>query len=156
MGGDRLFFTDGESLFAASLEHLLKQQAEGQLRLGSSFGANRVRVVGDSAVVFGENGFFVVDVTNPRQLQLRSRVNAQTVGEIHDAVAVGGRVFVLGSRGLQVADPRNPRIADSVDVTARERIGAAGRHLVLVGKKSLQLVDTTPFVTSGSAAALIP
>lgn len=156
MHGDRLFFTDGESLFAASLQHLLKQKAEGQLRLGKSFGASRVRVVGDSAVLFGNTSVLVVDVTNPQQMAIRSRINAKTVGEIHDAIAVGDRVFVLGSRGLQVADAGSSRVADSVDVAARERLGAAGRHLVMVGKKTLQVVDTTPFAPRGRVAAPRP
>jgi len=114
MRGNRLLFTDGASLYAASLQHLLKQKAEGRLHLGNSIRVNRVRIAGDSAVLFGEHSVLVVDVTNPRQMKIRSHINTRTFGDIHDAIAVGGRLFLLGTRGLQVADAGNSQIADSV------------------------------------------
>jgi hypothetical protein len=44
-------------------------------------------------------------------------------------------------------------VVDSADVEALQRLEAAGRHLVMVGDNSLQVVDTTPFfVTPGAAS----
>ena len=53
---------------------------------------------------------------------------------------------------LQVADSRGERIVDSVDVVARSRVRAEGRHLVMIGEKSLQVVDATPFVAAPPAS----
>jgi hypothetical protein len=36
---------------------------------------------------------------------------------------------------------------------ARSRVEAAGRHLVMIGEKSLQVVDATPFVAPSPRAA---
>jgi hypothetical protein len=38
-------------------------------------------------------------------------------------------------------------------VDARKRIEAEGRHLVMIGEKSLQVVDATPFVTTAPVPA---
>ena len=66
---------------------------------------------------------------------------------------IGDQLFLIGPRGLQVTDPSGQRVVDSVDVDARKRIEAAGRHLVIIGEKSLQVVDATPFVTPSPASA---
>jgi hypothetical protein len=76
------------------------------------------------------------------------------VGEIRDAVFLSGRFFLLGNRGLQVADASSERVAESVDVAPRQGLVAGGRHLVLIGDRSLQVVDATPFLVSAPAASL--
>lgn len=156
MRGDRVIFTDGASLFVSSIPLLLEQKAEAELRLGKGFGASGVRVSGETAVVLGQRGVVLVDVSNPRRPELRSRISTLAVGETHDALAVRGRLFLLGDRGLQVADAWGRRIDDSADVSARMHFGAAGRHLVMIGDAGLQVVDTTPFVAARSLASPRP
>jgi hypothetical protein len=153
MRGDRVVFTDGSSLFVASLPMLLQQKAEAELRVGTGFRAGRVRISGRHAVVLGERGVLLVDVSNPRKPQLRSRISTAAAGETSDALVTRGRLFLLGERGLQVTDASGRRIDDSADVSARTRVSAAGRHLVMIGDAGLQVVDTTPFVVSKSVAA---
>jgi hypothetical protein len=145
MMGDRLVFADGENLFVASSEHLRRSTAEGQLRIAKGFGIARVSVAGKSALVFGESDVLVVDVSNPSQPRILSRVNSAAAGEIRDAVVVNGRVFVLGTRGLQILDASASHLAQSVDVEARDRMATAGRHIVMIGGARLQVLDTTPF-----------
>jgi hypothetical protein len=156
MRGDRVLFTDGDSLFVASIPTLLAQRADGKLRIGTGFAPNRIRVRGPNAVVLGERGVLLVDVSNPRNPRLRSRVSSLAVGEVRDALAVRGRLFLLGERGLQISDASGGRFDDSADVSARLRLSAAGRHLVLVGDGGLQVVDTTPFVVPPSLASPRP
>jgi hypothetical protein len=156
MWGDRVLFTDGASLFVSSMPLLLAQKAEAELRIGKGFGANRVRIWGKTAVVLGEHGVLLVDVSNPRKPQIRSRVSTRSVGETHDALAAWGRLFLLGDRGLQVVDASSRRIDDSADVSARTRFDAAGRHLVMIGDAGLQVVDGTPFVAPRSVASPRP
>jgi hypothetical protein len=156
MRGDRVLFTDGDSLFVSSLPWLLQQKAEGELRLGKGFGARGIRVSGGDAVVLGERAVLLVDVSNPRKPRLRSQISTVAVGETYDALAVRGRLFLLGERGLQVADAWGRRVDDSVDVSARTCLGAAGRHLVMIGDAGLQVVDTTPVVAAPSLASPRP
>ncbi len=143
---NRLVFTDGVSIFVASLASLQSGNVEGELRLGRGFAPQRVRARGRTAVVLGARDAVWVDVeaATPR---LISRINGKETGRVLDASTIGDRLFLIGPRGLQVADASGERIVDSVDVEARRRVEAAGRHLVIIGDKSLQVVDATPFVT---------
>jgi hypothetical protein len=144
--GSRVVFTDGVSVYIAALPSLESGRVEGELRLGRGFAPQRIRASGRTAVVLGARDAIWVDVESavPRPI---SRINGKDTGKILDASTVRDRLFLIGPRGLQLADPRGERIVDSVDVEARRRVEAAGRHLVIVGEKSLQVVDATPFVT---------
>jgi hypothetical protein len=151
--GERLLFTDGVSLHVSTLGLLKAGRTEAELRMGRGFRPSRVHAAGASAVVMGDRGTVWVDLSTPSKPRVRSRVDAAEVGEVRDAIAVGGRLFLLGARGLQVSDPTGERVVDSADVEALQRLEAAGRHLVMVGDNSLQVVDTTPFfVTPGAAS----
>lgn len=150
--GDRLLFTDGTSLYASSLELLRQGRVESELRLGRGFRPGIVRANGASAVVIGEPGLVWVDVSRPAQLRVVSRLDRTETGEVRDAVVVAGRVFVLGPRGLQVSDESGERLADFVDVAARDRIATSGRHVVLIGDDRIQVVDATPFGGTRPAA----
>jgi len=73
-------------------------------------------------------------------------------GSLEDAALLGGRLFLLGERGLQVSDRAGRRLVESVDVEAHRRLGISGRHVVMVGEKKLQVVDATPFVVGATAS----
>jgi hypothetical protein len=150
--GDRIVFTDGITLFVASLQTLQSGRVDQELHLGRGFHPQRVHANGETAVVLGARDTAWVDLRSspPRLL---SRISAKDAGRIHDASMIGDQLFLIGSRGLQVADPSGQRVVDSVDVDARRRIESAGRHLVVIGDKSLQVVDATPFVASSPASA---
>lgn len=150
--GDRLVFTDGSSLYVASLPLLKKGRVEAQLRLGRGFHPEAVRVHGDTGVVIGARDAVWVDLRDPRRPRLLSRVGGKESGRIRDAAVVGQRLFLLGPRGLQVLGPGGERIVDSVDVIPREHLDVSGRHLVMIGDKSLQVVDATAFVATAPAA----
>ena len=151
--GDRLVLSDGTSLYVSTLPLLRQQRVEGELRLGSGFGPGRIRVRGRTAVVLGERGLVRVSLAAPAEPRLLSRIENSEVGTVRDATLVRGRLFLLGDRGLQVADVHGERVADAAPVTARARLDAVGRHLVVVGEKTLQLVDTTPFLLEAGSAA---
>ncbi len=149
---DRLLFTDGKSFFVSTLGLLRAGRLESELRLGRGFGPTRVRALGKTALVLGERGMVRLDVTNPGRPRAVSQIMVDEVGLIDDATMIGGRVFLLGPRGVQVADPSGERIVDSVDVATRLRLAAAGRHLVMIGGQTLQVMDSTPFVVEAAAA----
>ena len=82
-----------------------------------------------------------------------SRIEALESGDVTDAVLLGGRIFLLGTRGLQVSDRSGERVVGSVDVRARAKLSGDGRHLALVGADGLQVVDATPFVSGAARPA---
>jgi hypothetical protein len=150
---DRLLFTDGTSLFVSTAALLRQKQVEAELRLGRGFGPGALRVDGGHAIVMAQRGVAVVDLSIPSRPQLRSRIETAEAGEIRDAALVAGRLFLLGERGLQLADVDGTRVVDSACVATRLRFAPAGRHLVMVGEKSLQVADATPFVAGAAAAS---
>ena len=150
--GERLLFTDGAALYVATPATLQGGRVEGQLRLGRTFSALRVRASGSSAVVMGERGMVWVDVSQPSRPRLQSRIDTLQAGSLEDAALLGGRLFLLGARGLQVSDRTGKRLVESVDVEAHQRLGISGRHVVMVGEKNMQVVDATPFVAGATAS----
>jgi hypothetical protein len=104
-------------------------------------------------VVLTTRGALRLDLSEPAAPRVLSRVDSAQTGALGDAVLVNGRLFVLGQRGLQLVDRSGVRVAQSADVRARARLDAMGRHVVLVGEKCLQVVDTTPFLASPAPAA---
>ena len=121
--------------------------------MGRGFRPAQVRTQGHFAVVMGDRGTALVDVRTPGRLQLAARIETLESGAVSDALLLGGRLYLLGSRGLQVSDRSGDRLVSSVDVGSRSRLSGDGRHLALVGERGLQLVDTTAFVHSGARPA---
>ena len=154
--GDRLLFTDGTSLFVSTTSLLREQRVAAELRLGRGFGPGPLRVEGPQVIVVAQRGVAVVDLSVPGRPRLQSRIETAEAGEIRDAAMVGGRLFLLGERGLQLTDARGSRVVDSACVVARLRVAPAGRHLVMIGEKTLQVVDATPFVAGSAMAAPLP
>ena len=154
--GDRLLFTDGTSLFISTARLLRADRVEAELRLGRGFGPGPLRVEDGLAVVIAQRGVAVIDLAVPGAPRLQSRVETTEAGEIRDAAIVAGRLFLLGERGLQLTDARGSRVVDSACVVARLRVAPAGRHLVMIGEKTLQVVDATPFVAGSAMAAPLP
>jgi len=151
--GDTLLFSDGEAVFVSTLPLLRETRVLAQLRLGRSFGPGRLRVFGDRAVVVGETGALVLDVARPAAPRVLAQLHTRQLGPVHDAVRSGDRLFLLGERGLMVLDPEGRRVHESVDVQARSRADAMGRHVVTVGEDRLQVVDATPFRAEAAEAA---
>lgn len=153
LSGTRLVFTDGASVFVAPLDLLRRGRVEGDLPLGPGVQPYAIRSAGNVAVVLSRVGALRLDLSNPREPKVASRIAADGVGELRDAVLAGGRIFLLGERGLQVSDPRGTRVVESADVAARASLDPMGRHLVMVGEHTLQVVDTTPFVAGDALAS---
>jgi hypothetical protein len=154
--GDRLLFSDGTSLFVSTAALLREQRVEAELRLGRGFGPGPLHVDGREVVVIAQRGVAVVDLSVPSQPRLESRIETAESGAVRDAARVEGRLFLLGERGLQLTDAAGSRVVDSACVIARQRVAPAGRHLVMIGEKSLQVVDATPFVARSALAAPAP
>ena len=155
--GDRLLFTDGTSLFVSTAPLLRGRRVEAELRLGRGFGPGPLHVddrAGDRDRPARRRRGRPLGPERSRACNRGSR--RPRPGEIRDAARVEGRLFLLGERGLQLTDARGSRVVDSACVVARQRVAPAGRHLVMVGEKTLQVVDATPFVAGSALAAPLP
>jgi hypothetical protein len=149
---DRVLFTDGVSLCVASLPTLQAGGTGEELHLGRGFFPQRIHANGQTAVILGARDAAWVDLRSDHP-RLLSRIGGKDTGRILDVSLIGDQLFLIGPRGLQVMDRTGQRIVDAVDVDARKRVEAAGRHLVMIGEKSLQVVDATPFVAVVPASA---
>jgi len=144
--GSHLLFGDQERLYSARPEQLKDGRLEGSLRVPRGLGDFALRVEGSRLVMLGRRSVLWVDVDNPASMHLAARVELRKSGPIADAGDIGGRLLLLGDRGLQVLDAGTGRVLESLDVQARQRFSLWGRHAVLVGDEGLQVVDLTPFL----------
>lgn len=151
--GRMLVFTDGETVYATTLELLRSGRVLEQFRLGRDFAPGRVRVHGGIAVVMGEGGTVLIGVRGDKKPRIVSRFERARVGEVRDALEVDGRIHLLGSRGLLLLDRNVQQVVESVDVSPRHRAALTGRHLVVVGGSQLQVVDMLPFTSKAAALA---
>lgn len=151
--GERVYLLDDQWLYATPIDAVRRDSIQGLARLDRGFGSVSLHVEGPIAAVVGEKEVRCFWVGGTGRAKLMSRLQRDEVGEIRDLAILGGRVFLLGSRGLQVVDPRRGAVIDSVDVDARESLSATGRLLVAGGKVGIQLVDATPWLLMEPAAA---
>ncbi len=149
----RVYLLDDQWLYAAPAGAVRRDAIQGLARFERGFDAQSVRVAGSLAAVVGAKEVMCLYVGGSGRAKLLSRLRRDEVGEIHDVALLGGRVFLLGTRGLQVVDPRRGVVLDSVDVDARQTLSATGRLLVAGGDGGVQLVDATPWMLQASPAS---
>ena len=137
----------------ATAKHLLRHLTGTKLKLGK-FRAKRVRVLGNSIYLFGSKHIVEVglaaDPANPKVVAL---LKAEDLGPVSDLAADDGHLYLLGGRGLQVAAPKGKWISDSIQVGANRAIQMKGRFALLVGGKTLEVVDLAPYRTVAAAPA---
>jgi hypothetical protein len=149
--GDTLVFVDGESIYLSNMELLEQNRVIAQLKLGKTFGPKNVRVLDQAAIVTGPGGALVIDLRNPKKPKVIAKLSTHEIGDVVDATRVRGRVFLVGTRGLQVLNRSLTRVEEMIDVGMRSRVTVMGRHLVTANDAGLQVVDATPW-----AEAIVP
>lgn len=142
---DLLVLADRDTLLVSTLPLLREERVIGQLKIGKAFATRRIRVFGTTALVIGDGGVMVVDLRSPRTPRMIGRLRPDRVGRIADAGRAGGRIFLVGERGIQVLGSDLDRVVDVVDAVPAGSIAAFGRHLVAVGGSKLQVIDGLPF-----------
>jgi hypothetical protein len=143
--GDKLVLADGDIVFVSTVELLRQQRVMAKLRLGREFKPAHVRVADGHAVVMGDGGIVVLGIPRSGKPRVVAKLNRSSSGEVRDALSMAGRIFLVGSRGVQLLDADRTRVAEAVDVVPRQFIARSGRHLVLAGEDHLQVVDVLPF-----------
>jgi hypothetical protein len=151
--GKNLVLADGDTVFVSSLELLRQQRVVAKLRLGREFKPAHVRVADGHAVVMGDTGVVVLRIPRSGKPRVVAKLNRASAGEVRDALAMSGLIFLVGERGVQLLDADRKHVAEAVDVVPRQHVARSGRHLVLVGGDRLQVVDGLPFADPGSRPA---
>jgi hypothetical protein len=151
--GETLVFADGESIYLSTLDLLAQNRVVAQMKLGKTFGPDNVRVLDKAVIVTGPGGALVIDVKNPAKPKALAKHVTRDIGDVVDATRVRGRVFLVGTRGLQVLNRSLTRVEETIDVGERNRVTVMGRHLVTADAKGLQVVDATPWADAAVPAA---
>jgi hypothetical protein len=151
--GETLIFVDGESIYLSNLELLAQNRVIAQMKLGKTFGPDNVRVLDQAAIVTGPGGALIIDLRNPEKPRALAKLSTRDIGEVVDATRVRGRVFLVGTRGLQVLNRSLTRVEETIDVGERNRVTVMGRHLVAADGAGLQVVDATPWADGDVPAA---
>lgn len=103
--------------------------------------------------MLGARGIACFAVSGSGTARPLARPRSNAVGSVSDAAILGGSVFLIGERGLQVFDPVSGRVVDAVDVKGRNALAAAGGHLVAIGDDRLEVIDASPWITRAAPAA---
>jgi len=154
--GPALIFADGESVYVSNLELLVDERVIAQLKLGRTFGPSHVRVADRMAIVTGPGGTLVIDVSVADRPRVVAKLFAREIGEIADATRIDGRIYLVGQRGLSVLTRKLDAVEETVDVGARTRVTAMGRHLVTADGSGLQVVDASPWALRSASPAVLP
>lgn len=151
--GKALVFADGESIYVSNLDLVVDERVIAQMKLGRTFGPNHVRVIDRTAIVTGPGGALVIDISVAERPRVVGKLFSREIGEVFDATRIDGRIYLVGQRGLQVLNRKLDGVEETVDVGARTRVSAMGRHLVTADGAGLQVVDASPWALHALPAA---
>ncbi|MBW2415068.1 MAG: hypothetical protein JRG76_11230 [Deltaproteobacteria bacterium] len=138
----------------ASPKHLLRHMTGRRMSLGKQFGARRARLQDGTLFVFGKKEIAEVSLVSPSRPEVVTSIAPETLGIVTDLAFVGGNLFVLGDRGLQVATPSGETVKDSIQVEATRRVEVKERFAFVVGQRKLQVYDLSAYHQPGPSASL--
>lgn len=147
-----IYLVRPSSIDVTTAKHLMRQIIGSRLRLGDGFRARRVRKEQDSLYVLGEAGAAVVDIADRAHPRISASLGLDDYGRIADVLSDARQLYLLGERGLVVLDERAERVADSIQVGAGDSATRVGRHALLVGGKTLEVLDLGPYYDALPAA----
>jgi hypothetical protein len=150
--GDTLLVIDDQWLYAGSAHDPGPSGFATVAELGRGLEVRGLRVGDGVAVVLGARGIACFAVSGG-PVRTLARPRSSVVGSVSDAAILGGSVFLIGERGLQVFDPVRGRVVDAVDVKGRAALAAGGGHLVAIGGDRLEVIDASPWIARSAPAA---
>ncbi|MEX2208526.1 MAG: hypothetical protein WEF50_20090 [Myxococcota bacterium] len=136
-----------------SPKHLLRHLAGSPVALSEGFTAKGSRIAGGSLVVFGKDDAIELSLQVPARPRLVGHLDAEKVGRLTDLVADGDRTYLLGDRGLQIADLQGRRVTDTVQVHGAQSISRRGRYVFVAGERTLEVLDVGPYQVKDVALA---
>jgi len=136
-----------------SPKHLLRHLAGSPVALSDGFTAKGSRIAGRSLVVFGKDDAVELSLSNPARPQMVGRLGVDKVGHLVDLVTDGSRTYLLGDRGLQIANLEGRTISDAIQVHGSQAIVRNGRYVFVAGDRTLEVVDVGPYQVRDTALA---
>ncbi len=154
--GASLYVVDDRMLHAAPLADVRAERFRPVFDVGRTFGVSGLFAADGFVVVLGSKGIATAALQGEDRARPLARLGSGDVGRVADVSIRGARAFLIGERGLQVVDLPSGRVEDSVDVAGRSAIGRSGRHVVVLDRDILQVVDAAPWSPSGAASMRSP
>ena len=136
-----------------SPKHLLRHLAGSPVTLADGFTAKGSRIAGNSLIVFGKDDAVELSLAMPARPRMVGRLDAEKVGHLVDLVVDDNRTYLLGDRGLQVADLETRRVSDTVQVHGTQAIARRGRYVFVAGERTLEVLDVGPYQVKDVALA---
>jgi len=134
-------------------KHLLRHLTGSPVTFAEGFTAKGARIAGQSLVVFGKDAAVELSLANPARPQMVGRLEVEKVGHLSDAVADEGRTYLLGDRGLQIADLGRRSVSDAIQVRGSHGVVRHGRYVFVAGDRTLEVVDIGPYQVKDIALA---
>ena len=153
--GEWVYVVRPDRIEAAKPEHLILHITAARAGLGRDFKALRVKRQGDSLFVFGDQRVIEVSLASAGKPRPVAVIEHQEVGPLADLAASGDHLYLLGERGLQIADPNGRRVEDFVQVGASRAVAMKGRFGLLVGESSVEVLDLSPYAEPEAAPASV-
>lgn len=147
-----IYVISPDKVEVASPKHLLRHMTGRQMGLGEHFGASRTRLQDGTLFVFGKKEIAEVSLANPSRPQVLASLPPGQLGDVQDVAYADGTLFLLGDRGLQVANYTGARVHDSIQVDSTRRVAVKDRFAFVVGSRKLQVFDLSPYRHAGQAA----
>jgi hypothetical protein len=129
----------------ASAKQLVRKLTGPSRPLGDGFRARRIRLTDDSLFVFGNGQIVQLSLEKPDRPRPVAKIDRKKLGGVADLVADGGHLYLVGRRGLQVADRNGEWIADRIQVSASRNVVSRGRFLYLAGGNAFEILDVSPY-----------
>jgi hypothetical protein len=129
----------------ATAKQLVRKLTGPSRSLGSNFRARKVRLTSDGLFVFGEKEIAQLGLEHPDRPTPIAKLDPEKLGRVSDIVADGRHLYLVGDRGLQVADPKGEWIADRIQISAARSVVSRGRFLYLAGGNSFEILDLSPY-----------
>jgi hypothetical protein len=140
-----VFVIRPRTIEVAHPEHLLAHITAVRVAFPEGFRAERARRIDDRILVFGPDAVAEVSIASPARPEITAVVDQRDVGNVADMTADGRYRYILGERGLQIADPESARVEDYIQVTADRSVALKGRFALLVGRATLEVLDLAPY-----------
>lgn len=151
MGG-LVYLARREVLEVASAKHLLRHVTGTKLPLGTNFDAAGMRHLQGRLYLFGRDSVAQVQLEKPTRPEIETHLRYQDIGNVRDVAADSWHLYLLGDRGLQVADVGGRWVSDFIQVGASDALELGGRYAFLVGERQLEIVDLGPYQAAANAA----
>jgi hypothetical protein len=132
--------------------HLLRHLTGSPVTFPDNFVAKGGRISGKSFFVFGKDAAIEISLANPSHPQSLGPLTADKVGHVSDFVSDSDHSYMLGDRGLQIADVQARTVAETIQVHGDKVMAMSGRYVFVAGQRTLEVVDVGPYQVKDLAA----